>query len=261
MAFGLEQTGENMTGNCSLVRSLYYAFGCDPTAIFNRLDPSAAWISSSTVKASGRHSGVAGAASFFKALTETLDFEVFEPRQFVAAADNVIVIGRTQARVKITGRKCQAVCDFSSDLQRGRRDFPQARRLPLLHLPDAASLPAARDEFFRDLFANQERMVRRPKHCAGRRVPIWPIRRCCYVVEYLADRAMNGDRRHYSGHSCSSCFKHGLVQLMSFSVNESGVSKAACLHRCLTALLAQPNQFGNRYPLTMWDTCGFHPNV
>ena len=30
---------------------------------------------------------------------------MFEPRQFFAAADNVIVFGRTQARVKITGRK------------------------------------------------------------------------------------------------------------------------------------------------------------
>jgi ketosteroid isomerase-like protein len=108
MAFGLEQTGENMTGNCSLVRSLYDAFGCDPTAIFYRLDPSAAWISSTMAKAiswGDRHSGVAGAASFFKALTETLDFEVFKPRQFFAAADNVIVFGRTQARVKIAGRK------------------------------------------------------------------------------------------------------------------------------------------------------------
>jgi hypothetical protein len=102
MAFGLEQTGENMTGNCSLVRSLYDAFGCDPTAISHRLDPSVAWISCTTAKAiswGGRHSGVAGAVSFFKALTETLDFEVFQQRQFfAAAADNMIVFGRTQAR-------------------------------------------------------------------------------------------------------------------------------------------------------------------
>jgi hypothetical protein len=57
--------------------------------------------------------------------------------------------------------RCQAVCNFGANLRRDRRDFPQVRRLPLHHVPDTASLPAARDEFFRDLFADQERMVRR----------------------------------------------------------------------------------------------------
>ncbi len=49
-----------------------------------------------------------GAASFFKALTDNLDFEVFEPRQFFAAGDNVTVLGRTVARFKSTGKTSTA---------------------------------------------------------------------------------------------------------------------------------------------------------
>jgi uncharacterized protein len=77
-------------------------------AILDHLDPSIDWISSTSARAipwGGRQRGVEGATSFFKALTGNLDFEVFEPRQFFAAGDNVTVLGRTLARVKSTGEK------------------------------------------------------------------------------------------------------------------------------------------------------------
>jgi hypothetical protein len=70
-----------------------------------------------------------------------------------------------------------------------------SKRLPLRHLPYAASMPAARDEFFGDLFSNQERMVHRPAHSAGCGVPRGPIRRGSYLIEHHADRSMNVDRR------------------------------------------------------------------
>ena len=73
-----------MTDNSARVRSLYKSFGRgDLKSILDHLDPSIDWISSTSASAipwGGRHSGVEGAASFFKALTDNLDFEVFEPR-------------------------------------------------------------------------------------------------------------------------------------------------------------------------------------
>lgn len=98
-----------MTGNSALIHSLYEAFGRgDLKTILDRLDPSIDWISSTAAKTipwHGKHSGIEGVASFFKALTDTLDFEAFEPRQFFAADDTVTVLGRTLARVKRTGKK------------------------------------------------------------------------------------------------------------------------------------------------------------
>jgi ketosteroid isomerase-like protein len=106
----LKQAAEgNVTDNSALVRSLYDSFGRGGLkSIFDRLDPSIDWIYSTTTSAiprGGRHSGVEGAASFIKALTSSLDFEVFEPRQFIAAGDNVTILGRTLALVKSTGKK------------------------------------------------------------------------------------------------------------------------------------------------------------
>jgi hypothetical protein len=98
----------------------------------------------------------------------------------------------------------EPVSDFGSDLRRGCRDRPQTRRLSLRHLPYTASLSAARDEFFGDLFADQERMIYRPPHSARCGVSQGPIRWGGYVIEHHADRSMNVDLYHYSGHGCSS---------------------------------------------------------
>jgi hypothetical protein len=113
-------------------------------------------------------------------------------------------ISELPLEVSVFALRLEVVGDFGSDLWRGCRDRPQIRRLPLRHLLYAASMPAARDEFFGDLFTNQERMVHRPAHSAGCGVPRGPIRRGSYVIEHHADRSMNGDRHHYSGHGCSS---------------------------------------------------------
>ncbi len=90
-----------------LIRSLYAAFGRgDVKTILDNLDPAIEWASNgdgALFPWGGRRSGVAGAASFFQALADTLDFEVFEPRDFFDAGDTVTVLGRTRARVKKGG--------------------------------------------------------------------------------------------------------------------------------------------------------------
>ncbi|MBM3577486.1 MAG: nuclear transport factor 2 family protein [Alphaproteobacteria bacterium] len=96
-----------MADNCSFIRSLYAAFGRgDVKTILDNVDPSIEWISNGDANAipwSGRRKGVAGTAYFFKSLSENLDFEIFEPRDFFDAGDTVIVIGRTRARLKSNG--------------------------------------------------------------------------------------------------------------------------------------------------------------
>lgn len=97
-----------MTDAAAFIRSLYAAFGeGDVRKILDNLDPAVEWRSngdSKTIPWGGRRDGVAGAASFFQALADNLDFEVFEPGEFHAAGDTVTVLGRTRARNKKAGR-------------------------------------------------------------------------------------------------------------------------------------------------------------
>jgi uncharacterized protein len=93
--------------NSDLIRSLYAAFGRgDVKTILDTVDPAIEWTSNgdgALFPWGGRRCGVAGAASFFQALADHLDFEAFEPREFFEAGDTVTVLGRTQARVKKSG--------------------------------------------------------------------------------------------------------------------------------------------------------------
>jgi uncharacterized protein len=96
-----------MTDNPTLIRSLYEAFGRgDVKSILDNVDPSIEWISntdSKTIPWGGKRGGVAGVASFFQALADNLQFEAFEPRQFLASDDAVTVLGRTRAKFKKPG--------------------------------------------------------------------------------------------------------------------------------------------------------------
>lgn len=90
-------------GNSDLIRSLYAAFGRgDVKSILDALDPSIEWPSNGDARIIP-WGGLAGAASFFEALADNLDFEAFEPRDYFEDGDTVIVLGRTKARVKSGG--------------------------------------------------------------------------------------------------------------------------------------------------------------
>ena len=52
----------------------------------------------------GTHRGREGVAEFVSLLDENLEFERFEPREFVAQGDTVVVLGDDRSVVKSTGR-------------------------------------------------------------------------------------------------------------------------------------------------------------
>ena len=96
-----------MTDNPAFVRSLYDAFvRGDLQTILDNVDPAIEWVSNGSGESipwGGTRSGRAGVASFFQALGDNLDFEAFEPRQFLDAGDAVTVLGRSRARSKGNG--------------------------------------------------------------------------------------------------------------------------------------------------------------
>lgn len=96
-----------MPDNLVLIRSLYDAFGRgDVETILESVDPDVEWISNGnaeTIPWGGKRFGRAGVASFFEALGEHIDFEVFEPRQFIGGGEMVTVLGHGRARFKSGG--------------------------------------------------------------------------------------------------------------------------------------------------------------
>lgn len=99
-----------MTDKSAIVRTLYEAFGCgDVRTILVALDPSTDWTFAThdpSVPWRGKRPTIEGAAAFFDALANHLAFRAFQPRQFLAAPDSVIVLGRTPADAKSTGKTC-----------------------------------------------------------------------------------------------------------------------------------------------------------
>jgi len=68
----------------------------------------------------GTYRGLAGAATFFQKLTAEVEILAFEPREFVAEGDRVLVVGWERAKVKATDRTYQADWVMAFTVQNGK---------------------------------------------------------------------------------------------------------------------------------------------
>ena len=93
--------------NVEFVKSLYAAFTRgDLETIFAACDPNIEWVSNSDpalIPWGGERKGIDGARSFFKELTAHIEYESFQPRDFIGGSDYVTVLGHTIARVNPSG--------------------------------------------------------------------------------------------------------------------------------------------------------------
>ena len=89
-----------------VVKDLYAAFGRgDITTVLALIAEDVVWRLPGTVPDySGTYEGQTRAANFFEKLKSTVEIEGFEPRDFVAEGDRVLVTGWSRGRVKSTGR-------------------------------------------------------------------------------------------------------------------------------------------------------------
>lgn len=93
--------------NVRCVEEIYGAFARgDVPAVLDQLDDDVDWYDPGPAEVShaGRYRGREDVGRFFSLLGETLDFEAFEPREFLADGDRVVVLGSMRATVKRTGR-------------------------------------------------------------------------------------------------------------------------------------------------------------
>lgn len=93
--------------NVEVVQQVYVAFGQgDIPAVLSLLTDDVEWSlpGPSVIPWTGTRHGHEGVTEFFSMLGETLEFERFEPREFVAQSDTVVVLGYERCLVKPTGR-------------------------------------------------------------------------------------------------------------------------------------------------------------
>ena len=93
--------------NLDAVRSLYAAFGRgDLEAIIATLDPQVSWRTPGApdLPTAGLRHGVPAVREFFGLLLNTLDIADFQPQDFLAGGDKVVVLGTSREGPKGSGR-------------------------------------------------------------------------------------------------------------------------------------------------------------
>lgn len=101
----------NEQKNIELVQKGYQAFGSgNIPALLDLFDTNIEWrapnFEGSPFK--GSYDGREAVGEFFQKLGEVEEFSLFEPREFIAQGDKVVVLGAFSATVKATGRKYQS---------------------------------------------------------------------------------------------------------------------------------------------------------
>jgi ketosteroid isomerase-like protein len=92
--------------NVDVVRKGYEAFGRgDINGLLAQLDPDVEWRTPgpADLPTAGHRRGHEAVQEFFQTLLGLLDIQRFEPKQFIAQGDMVIVVGEDTSRVKATG--------------------------------------------------------------------------------------------------------------------------------------------------------------
>jgi ketosteroid isomerase-like protein len=118
-----EQTNVDVQTNVAVVQEAYEAFiRGDIPAVLGSLAEDVEWTlqGPSVIPFAGTFRGPEGIAEFFTLLDETLEFEQFEPRKFVAQGDTVVVLGHERSVVKQTGRGFEQVWAHVYTLRDGK---------------------------------------------------------------------------------------------------------------------------------------------
>ena len=89
--------------NTALVQQGYKLFSKgDIPGVLQLMSPNIAWelFKVENVPFTGKFQGVEGVAQFFSALASSIDLLKFEPREFIAQGNKVVVLGDRRYRVK-----------------------------------------------------------------------------------------------------------------------------------------------------------------
>ena len=93
--------------NLDVIRQGYEAFGRgDINALLESFDEEITWVTPgpNDLATSGRRTGRQEVAGFFAAVNQLFEIQRFEPREFLAQGDTIVVLGSETAVARSTGR-------------------------------------------------------------------------------------------------------------------------------------------------------------
>ena len=93
--------------NLDVIRRGYEAFGRgDINALLESFDEQINWVTPGPPElvTSGNRTGRQAVAQFFTAVNDTFEIQRFEPGEFLAQGDRIVVLGSETARVRATGK-------------------------------------------------------------------------------------------------------------------------------------------------------------
>jgi ketosteroid isomerase-like protein len=93
--------------NIKTVQQIYADFGQgNVPGILGRLSQHVSWVNAGpeSVPYARRRKGLEAVASFFESLAASIDVQSFEPKEFFASGDRVVVLGAWSGSAKPTGK-------------------------------------------------------------------------------------------------------------------------------------------------------------
>jgi uncharacterized protein len=117
---GVKDTAE---ANVQAVQELYAAFGRgDIETVLDGFAEDVEWVipGPADIPFAGQRHGREQVAQFFRELEQAEEIQEFEPQEYIAQADKVVVLGHYRARIKSTGRTVEGDWAHVLTLKQGR---------------------------------------------------------------------------------------------------------------------------------------------
>ena len=131
--------------NLQVVREGYAAFGRgDVAGLLALMAEDVAWeIPGAGLPLAGTYRGREGVANFFQKLGEQTEILDFQPREFLADGDRVLVVGWESFKVKATGRVAEAHWIMSFTVRDGKisafREYTDTKAIADAYVSAAAA--------------------------------------------------------------------------------------------------------------------------
>ncbi len=134
-----------MQENVQVVKNAYAAFGRgDIPGLLSLLAEDVVWdIPGEGLPLAGTYRGRDGVANFFQKLTQEAEVLDFQPREFVADGDRVLVVGWERMKVKATGRGAESDWVMAFTIRNGKiatfREYADTKAIADAHASSAAA--------------------------------------------------------------------------------------------------------------------------
>jgi ketosteroid isomerase-like protein len=109
--------------NLEIIRRGYEAFGHgDIETLLSLFDEQIEWITPgpSDLSTAGRRTGRQQVAEFFTTINDLFEILRFEPKDFIAQGDRVVVLGEESSRVRATGKVLDGQWAHTFTVQNGK---------------------------------------------------------------------------------------------------------------------------------------------